>query len=142
MLAHERGHVAGGDLRYRLALELLLLFAAPGAAGVVRERWEAATERLRDSEAAERESPEAVASALLCMARAALQARSLFAAPFSAQAPSRLAARITSLLDGAPRGERAARRLGGALLLGVASLTALAAALAQPLHHALETVLG
>lgn len=156
MLAHERGHIAARDLRHRLALELSLLLAAPLCAARVRHAWDSATERLRDSDAADLEAPEAVASALVRLAQASLRApgrsRTLAVASFVASfiaafappapAPSSLAVRITSLLDRAPRGERAARRIAGALILTIASLTSLAVALAEPLHHVFETLLG
>lgn len=139
MLAHERGHITGRDLGARLRLELLLLFAAPFAAAAVRERWELATERLRDSDAAEQESPEAVASALVRMVRASLP---LPAAAFAPQATTELARRVTALLDGAPRGDLEARRISRLSLWASAAVTAAAVALAHPLHHALETLLG
>lgn len=142
MLAHEREHITHRDLLHRLGLELLLLLAAPLAASKVRERWDSATERLRDYDAADRATPEAVASALLCMAKATLQLRASGQAAFMPQAQSELSQRITSLLDGAPRGDGEARRVARLALLAVVGLALLTIALADPLHHALETLLG
>lgn len=142
MLAHERGHIASRDLQHRLLLELLLLLAAPLAAARVRRAWDSATERLRDLDAAERESPEAVVSALVRMAKASLRVPARSLASFVQTAPSDLSVRVTSLLDRAPRGDRAAQQIARGLLLGLAALTALVIALAEPLHHVFETLLG
>jgi len=142
MLAHERGHIEHRDLSRRLALELSLLLAAPFTSGALRRRWDAATERLRDADAAERSTPEVVASALVCMARASFEGRSVGLAAFSTTSPELLTERVTSLLDHAPRGEREARSMGIIALLGAGALIGLALALAHPLHHVLETLLG
>jgi hypothetical protein len=142
MLAHERGHIEHGDLRRRLGLELLLLFAAPFAGAIVRRHWDAATERLRDAGAAAQASPESVASALVCMARAALRLRASQLISFTPHADRGLAQRITALLDRSPLGEREARRVARLALLSTGALALLAILLAGPLHHALETLLG
>lgn len=142
MLAHERGHIEQGDLRQRLALELLLLVAAPFAGGRVRAHWELATERLRDAGAAAQAEPEAVASALVRMAKAALQLRGGSLVSFAPPANGGLTRRVTSLLDRSPLGERAARNVARVALASAGALALLAAALASPLHHALETLLG
>jgi Zn-dependent protease with chaperone function len=142
MLAHERGHIEQGDLRHRLALELLLLVAAPFAGARVRAHWDLATERLRDAGAAAQAEPEAVASALVRMAKAALQLRGGSLVSFVPPANGALARRVTSLLDRSPLGERAARNVARVALASAGALALLAAALASPLHHALETLLG
>jgi Peptidase family M48 len=142
MLAHERGHIEHGDLRRRLGLELLLLFAAPFASAIVRQHWDAATERLRDASAAAQASPESVASALVCMARAALRLRAAQLVSFTPHADRGLAQRITALLDRSPLGEHEARRVVHLALLGTGALALLTILLAGPLHHALETLLG
>lgn len=142
MLAHERGHIEHGDLRHRLKLELLLLFAAPLTGTIAREHWDSATERLRDAGAAEQASPESVASALVCMAKAALQLKAGQLVSFTPRANRGLAQRITCLLDRSPLGEHEAHRVVRLALLGVGSLAMLAMLLAEPLHHALETLLG
>lgn len=143
MLAHEMSHIAHRDLAHRLRLELLLLFAAPLAGAAIRERWDAATERLRDADAADAVGdPDAVASALVRMARHASALPSAAIASFTAGGARLLAVRVQALLGGAPRGERAATRIGYAAL--AASIAAIAGTLAfsGPLHHALETLLG
>lgn len=143
MIAHETSHVVHRDLLHRLRLELLLLLAAPLAGPAIRACWSAATERLRDADAAdELGDPEPVASALVRMARRAAALRLGAVAAFTPGGARLLASRVEALLGGAPRGERHARRIGRVAL--VASLAAIAAALvfAGPLHHALETLLG
>lgn len=142
MLAHERGHLAHRDLLHRLVVESALVFAAPFTSGVLLDRWDVATERLRDADAAERSTPEVVASALVSMARASFDVRAVGLAAFSTSTRAVLAKRVTSLLAHAPRGERQARTVGRVAALGAASLIALALALAEPLHHVLETLLG
>jgi Zn-dependent protease with chaperone function len=143
MLAHEASHVRHHDLRRRLRLELLLLFAAPLTAIAIRERWDLATERLRDADAADAVgSSETVASALVRMARRAAEHRLAGVAAFTPQGDQVLTARVASLLDAAPRGDAAARHLGWRSLGFAAGLVILALVLADPLHHALETLLG
>lgn len=142
MLAHERSHIAHRDLVHRLGIELLLLFAAPIATTVIRERWDAATERLRDADAADVTDAESVASALVTMARRAIQPAPRAVAAFTPTGDQLLAARVHSLLDGAPRGEAEARRLARAAIASTVMLFLLAAVFAEPLHHALETLLG
>lgn len=143
MLAHELSHVTHRDLLHRLVLEVLLLFSAPLAGIVIRERWDAATERLRDADAAERTSSEAVASALVRMARAQALPRRLGAvAAFTATGAQLLATRVESLLEGAPLGEGNARQLARVVVGSTVATIALALVFAEPLHHALETLLG
>ena len=143
MIAHETSHIVHRDLLHRLRLELMLLFAAPLAGPAIRERWNAATERLRDADAStEVGDPEPVASALVRMARHAAAIRIGAVAAFTAGGTRLLAARVESLLEGAPRGERDARRIGRvALVAGSAAIVA-ALVFSGPLHHALETLLG
>lgn len=142
MLAHEQSHVANRDLMHRLGLELLLLLAAPLAGIVIRERWDAATERLRDTDAAEQASPEAVASALVHMARAQALPPLGGIAAFTPTGEQLLTTRVEALLDGAPRGVESARRLARVALASSVVVVTLAFVFAQPLHHALETLLG
>jgi Peptidase family M48 len=142
MLAHERSHVTHRDLLHRLGLELLLVFSAPLAGSVIRERWEAATERLRDADAAERASPEAVASALVRMSRVQARPRLGAVAAFTATGAQLLTTRVASLLHGVPRGESSARRLARITLASSVAAVTLALVFAEPLHHALETLLG
>lgn len=143
MIAHESSHVTHRDLLHRLVLEGLLLFAAPLAGIVIRERWDAATERLRDADAAEQTSSEAVATALVRMARAqALPRLGATVAAFTPTGAQLLASRVESLLEGAPRGEASARQLARVVIVSTIAVIALALVFAEPLHHALETLLG
>ncbi len=140
MLAHERGHVTHHDLRWRLALELCLLVAPPGLAAWVRDRWELATERLRDADAAAVTGSDAVAGALVQMARAVMVPG--LTAAFRAPVSTALAARVNALLDREPRGEGRARVIRNVALAAlVVSIVGLAAT-AGHVHHTLETLLG
>ena len=140
MLAHERGHISHRDLLRRLGMELLLLFAAPFARSRILAAWDAATEQLRDADAAETTSGTAVASALVQMARGVRHTGML--AAFAAAGDRALASRVTALLDDVPRGEGDARRLARTALLAACGLVIMLALAADPLHHALETLLG
>lgn len=142
MLAHERGHITHRDLQRRLGLELLLVVAAPLAATIIRERWDAATERLRDADAADVAGTETVARALIAMARGAVRQPTRAYAAFTPAGDEILALRVTSLLDEAPRGEPVARRLGRCAVATTAAMVGLVVVFAEPLHHALETLLG
>lgn len=139
MLAHERAHVRGHDVRWRRGLELATLIAAPLAPGLLLARWDDATERLRDRDAAQVTDPTAVASALVAMCRAE---PTVVAGLGYAPAPTALARRVEAVLAEPVAEGCSARRLAiGAVVAGVAAAIALAA-LADPVHHALETLLG
>ncbi len=141
MLAHERGHVRHHDLAWRTLLEVVGAFGAPLTPRPLLARWEHATERLRDEEAGDVASPEAVAGAMVHMCR--LGAGPLpsglvgFAAP-----PAALDDRVRALLAGGPRGYRAATTLGAGGLVVMVLVGSAIAAHAEPLHHALESLLG
>lgn len=139
MLAHERGHVRGRDVARRTLLELTTVLAAPLAPTFLASRWEHATERLRDADAARATSPDSVARALVAMYR--LGAVRVAGASFPTGG-SALAVRVEAVLAEGPIGERTDRRLvHAALAIGVALAVAVALS-ARPLHHALETLLG
>jgi beta-lactamase regulating signal transducer with metallopeptidase domain len=143
MLAHERGHVRHRDLRARVALDALLLFAAPLAGIVIRDRWELATERLRDAGAAtEIGSSEAVASALVRMARHTTPSAPRVLPAFTPHGARGLASRVEALLEPTGHDEAGARRLVRATWLALVAVLVTSALLAGPLHHALETLLG
>ncbi len=139
MLAHERAHIAHGDLWRRLALELLGVLAAPLVPSALRGAWSSATERLCDARAVDVVGREPVATALVRLCRAD-RARSALAS-FAPTAEA-LADRVEAVLAAEPTGDVAARRLGAASVLSMLALAALALAFAEPLHHALETLLG
>ena len=63
-------------------------------------------------------------------------------AAFTPTSDQLLAARVASLLDDAPRGESDARRVGRIALASSGALLTVALVFADPLHHALETLLG
>lgn len=139
-LAHERAHLAGGDLLWRALLSLAAVAGAPHVAQAALAAWDRATERVRDADAAAQVGPDAVAGALVALARRGVEGPGWMAA---ALAPGdQLVARVDALLRGGPVDRRAGQRLllaaGGILLL----VSVLAAASADPLHHALETILG
>jgi len=139
MLAHERGHVRGHDVARRALLELILVASAPLASTFLIARWEHATERLRDADAARVTEPEAVARALVAMCR--LGAVRVAGASFEAGGRA-LARRVESVLAEGPIGEPAARRLAVAATAAVVAIALATALLASPVHHALETLLG
>jgi Zn-dependent protease with chaperone function len=140
MLAHERAHVRGRDVARRALLELLTIAAAPLVPGFLHGRWEAANERWRDANAAHAAGADAVARALVQMCR--IGAVRVAGAAFGTGQDRGLGGRIEAVLDEAPTGERAASRLAMATLAMTATAAVTAAAVADPLHHALETLLG
>ncbi len=141
VLAHERGHVAHHDLRRRLGVEMLLAFAAPLLGALLVRRWARATERLRDHDAvAVVGDPDPVARAMVRLCRLDREAATPGFA-FAARGDE-LAERVEALLAGEPTGVRAARVLGVALAIVALGAVALIASQAEPLHHALETLLG
>jgi hypothetical protein len=140
MIAHERAHVRAGDVLWRLGLDVATLVAAPLAPGVLRAVWEDATERLRDVQAAAATSPDAVARALVHMAR--LGAPRLSATAFPAAGDAALSTRVHALLDGSPSGERAAGVLGLLITMKTVVVLVLLVLGAEPIHHAIETLLG
>ena len=141
MVAHERGHVAHGDVRRRLGLDLLLAFSAPLSAGALARRWAHATERLRDADAARAAGdPDPVARAMLRLCR--LERGAAVAGLGFAGQGRLLTERIEALLAAGPSGRLAARVLSIASLTAAIALAAVTAGLAGPIHHLLETLLG
>jgi Zn-dependent protease with chaperone function len=142
MFAHERGHVRHRDLAWRAGLEVVSALGAPLTPSPLLARWEHATERLRDGEAAEAVGgPEAVAQAMVRMCRLGapmVPARTTSFTP----APAALGDRVEALLGASPRGERAAAALGALGLVLVVGMVAIVATHAEPLHHLLESLLG
>jgi Zn-dependent protease with chaperone function len=139
MLAHERAHVRAGDLRWRRVLDVATLVAAPLAPGFLAGRWDDATERLRDRDAARDTDPTAVARALVAMCRGdAAWVAGMNYAP-AAHALTRRVEAVLAMPEVEPG---AARHLAtAAAALGVTVAAALAA-FVDPIHHALETLLG
>ena len=139
MLAHERGHVEGGDVRRRLLVDLASIVSAPLAPGFLAGRWHDANERLRDRQAAQVTTPDAVAGALVHMVR--LGAAQVAGLSFEARS-SALAKRVRSVLVDAPQDVVAAGWLDAAAVTCAVTFAITAVVLADPLHHALETLLG
>lgn len=141
LVAHERAHLRHGDLRKRVVLESLLVFAAPLAGDRIRGAWMRASERLCDAHAASViGDPETVARAMVSMCRiGAMQP-----APGFAFTPSieELAGRIEAVLTGGPTGERAAALLARVAMLSCVLLAVAGVVAAEPIHHAFETLLG
>jgi Zn-dependent protease with chaperone function len=141
LLAHETAHVRQGDLRKRVVLEALLVLAAPFVADRARRAWLQASERLCDAQAVKATGdPATVASAMVAMCRMQASAP----APGFAFTPAldELAGRIRAVLAGGPLGERAALVLGRVVAVSCATVAIIAAAAADPIHHAFETLLG
>jgi Zn-dependent protease with chaperone function len=138
MLAHERTHIRQRDLAWRALLGVATLFGAPILARLVLAAWERATERACDREAARVVEPEVVASALVRMSR--LQLATMPGMAFGAAGA--LDERVHALLDEPVHVERPIRvmRAVPIALFGIATTIAVLAS--DPIHHALETLLG
>jgi Zn-dependent protease with chaperone function len=140
LVAHERAHVTHGDLRVRVALEGLLALAAPLVGELVRSTWRSASERLCDTDAVNAVGdPPAVASAMVALCR--LHASRPPALGFT-PAAHELADRVQAVLSGEPSGERSAAIFARAVSAAAFTIIIAAALAAEPLHHALETLLG
>jgi len=139
VVAHERAHVAFGDLRRGSVLSLLALFGAPGLAASALTVWREASERLCDRVAAAAiGSPTTVASAILAFARAPACSAGCSFVPRCDQ----IADRVEAVLGGSAIGDPAARHLVATAAAAFLSIAVAAVALANPLHHAIETLLG
>jgi Zn-dependent protease with chaperone function len=142
MLTHERAHADQGDMWKRSALGLLATFGAPVVAAHLVARWSRATERLCDHRAASAPGgPDPVARALVNLSGARATRPAISGACFVPTARD-LVDRVEAVLSGAGDGRVVAQRIGLAVALGSASAVAAATALAHPIHHAFETLLG
>lgn len=142
MLAHERGHVRHHDLAWRSLIEVVTAFGAPLMPAPLLARWEHATERLRDDDAAVAlGAPEDVAGAMVHLCRLGASPAGAGSVGFTPM-PGALNDRVEALLAGGPRGERAAVALGLSWLALVTAVAIAIATHAEPLHHALESLLG
>jgi Zn-dependent protease with chaperone function len=139
-VAHERAHQESRDLLRRSALAVLAIAGAPLVGRRMLSVWDSATERLRDRDAAAAVGDEtSVASALVALARAG-SACPAWSAPL---APAdELSLRVASLFDERGPRIRAGARLAKASGIALAAAIPVAFAVADPLHHLLETVLG
>ncbi len=140
LVAHETAHIEHGDLRIRLWMEMWLLFAAPLVGERTRSSWLAASERLCDAHAARESSPEAVASTMVSLFRleTTRPAGSFGLTPSQTE----LGERVEAVLAAHPLGNRVAMLAGRLALITCVALIAAAAIVAEPLHHAFETLLG
>jgi Zn-dependent protease with chaperone function len=139
VLAHERAHLAHGDLRRRAWLDLAALAGAPFLARRVLLRWQGATERLCDRRAAATEGAECVARALIALSRLG---RCVPAPAGISFGGAGVVERVEALLADVPAGAVAAGWMARALLLLFVGVATSIALLADPLHHWLETLLG
>lgn len=142
MLAHEQAHAEQGDLWRRSLLDGFALFAAPLFATALVERWSNATERLCDHRAAlVVGEPEPVARALLSFARVGL-GRSPVASACFLPAGGEVVDRVEAVLAGEGDGSHVARSVAVGAAVVIALVIVGSTALADPLHHALESLLG
>lgn len=140
LVAHERAHVAQGDLWRRFVLSLVALLGAPIVVKRALDHWKLASEKLCDRRAAEQVGDRAVATALLKLARGDTSHEIAFGGSFTNGAS--VIDRVETLLRDEPEGRFAAHLLL-AMIVGVAAVTiALGVIHADPLHHQLETLLG
>jgi hypothetical protein len=124
-----------------LIQETLASFGAPYLVTCALRIWELSAERICDRHAALKVGrPSTVASAMLALVRDRSSRHAPVGAVFAAA--SHVPERVVSVLREEPGGERGSRRL---LLLAVVvslSFAIACAAFAEPVHHALETLLG
>lgn len=142
VVAHERAHVVGRHLLWRWLLGALALLGAPLLSASLLRRWSEATERLCDAQAAEVVGDATVvAAALVQVARGASAGEPRLGLAFPSPT-AELEARVHAVLAGGHDGRRAAgwlRAAAAALLIVTLWFCAVAA---EPIHHALETLLG
>lgn len=139
MLAHEHGHIENGDIWRSTALSFFALFGAPILALQFKRLWADATERLCDRMAADHSGDSTtIASALVNMVRAPQTLHGLSFPP----TPGAVESRVIAVLTQEGTGHSLASKLShvSVALIGIAAITS--ALLADPLHHALETLFG
>lgn len=141
VLAHEVAHVRQHDLLQSLAVAGLAGLGLPWLGGAVRQWWHRATERLCDRQAAEAVGEaETVASALLHMVVAPSRLPQPISLAFGPACP--VTERVEAVLAGGVEGRQPGDVMAvfaitatGVLLLGALRWV-------DPLHHAIETLLG
>lgn len=139
MLGHEYGHIENGDIWRSTMLSFFALFGAPILALQFKRLWSDATERLCDRMSADQTGDStAVASALVNMVRAPQMVGGLSFVPTPGAVENRVVAVLTQERTGYPL---ATKLLHGSVAL-VAIVTITSAVLADPLHHALESLFG
>ncbi len=141
IVAHELAHLAHGDLWRRALLGFAAALGAPVLVGRALGMWELSAERICDRAAAQRVGrPSTVASAMLALVRSGPPPLAPAGAVFAAA--RHVPQRIESLLREEPDGHGRSRRLVLLLSLSAGALCVACAVFAEPLHHALETLLG
>lgn len=139
IVAHELAHIENRDLWKSLLLSSSEVFCAPLLTRRSRHTWDRATERLCDRIAADRVGDGAtVAEALLSWARGPHVAVGMSFSPTT----DALEERVVAVLSEQPAGHTAATRMARLAVVLLAGAAAAAMLLADPLHHALETVFG
>lgn len=146
MVEHERAHVAQGDLWRRTLLGLIATVIPSPLAGRLLAAWDGATERLCDHRAATIiGEPTSLARALVTMAsphpRPAPIPSGLLAS-FSPTGTHEVVDRVEAVLAGGSDGRRIARSIGRTALVVLLSALIVSAALADPIHHGIESLLG
>lgn len=140
VVAHERAHIAQGDLWRRFILSLVALLGVPVLAEWFLDRWKQATEKLCDRYSAEKVGERAVAAALLKLARGESHEAMALVNAFPPAANT--VERIEALLRGDVDRSSAARVLRGVITAITVAAMLFVAGHGDPLHHALETLLG
>ncbi|MBL4632523.1 MAG: M48 family metalloprotease [Kofleriaceae bacterium] len=139
VLSHERMHVANGDLWRSVVLQMFSLFGAPVFSAWSKQRWDDATERLCDRMAADEvDDAGPIASALVNWARPQRLGVALSFLPRSESVEDR----VVAVLSQEDTGHIAARSLLIRAAIVTGSITLLTLSLADPLHHAFETLFG
>ncbi len=140
MLAHERAHVEHGDIWRRVALRFLTLLGPPVFAKRALGVWRAATDRLCDQRAARTvDDPSVVGAALLALGRG--EETLAMGASFVASSDD-LVDRVEAVLNEESDGRATARWLGFASILFATIAVGACVTFADPLHHALESLVG
>lgn len=139
MLAHEAMHISNRDLWASVALSVFALFGAPTLAAQYKRLWSESTERFCDRIAADNTGCNTtMATALLNLARGPRMAGTLSFLP----KPESVEDRIVALLAQERTGRRLAKQIAWSAVVFVALAMMLTTALADPLHHAFETLFG
>lgn len=140
VVAHERAHIAQGDLWRRFILSLVALLGVPVLTEWLLDMWKQATEKLCDRRSAATVGDGAVAAALLKLARGETQEAIALANAFTPAANT--VERIEALLRGDADRLSAARVLRGVMTVITVAAVLFVIGHADPLHHSLETLLG
>lgn len=140
VLAHEAAHAQQGDQWKRSLFAACTLLGAPGLSGRIFARWNSATERLCDHQAALCSGDaSAVASALVRLVRAQSTTLATTASFCSAD---QIDERVHALLNGQPIGAAQSQRVLRVAVAVSGAALLLCAACSDPLHHFFESFLA